>query len=85
MSGGAVLTLGGGARKGGGGMLGGSGPGGKKGGIFAGVESASDEECSEMTCLRGAQCETARPLTRSEQTPRPVEEAMQESSNPSVH
>lgn len=49
ISGGAALTLGGGGMKGGGGMLGG-GPGGKKGGILAGVESASDDECSDITC-----------------------------------
>ena len=50
MSGGALLTLGGGGRNGGGGMLGGRGPGGKNGGILAGVGSASEEECSEITC-----------------------------------
>lgn len=50
MSGGAVLTFGGGGRNGGGGMFGGSGPGGKKVGILAGVGSASDVECSEITC-----------------------------------
>lgn len=50
MRGGAVLTLGGGGRKGGGGIFGGSGPGGKKVGILAGVGSASDVECSEITC-----------------------------------
>lgn len=51
MSGGAVLTFGGGGRNGGGGMFGGSGPGGKKVGILAGVCSASDVECSEITCM----------------------------------
>lgn len=50
MSGGALLTLGGGGRNGGGGMFGGSGPGGKKAGILAGAGSASDVECSEITC-----------------------------------
>lgn len=49
MSGGAALTLGGGGRKGGGGIFGGSGPGGKKGGILAGVGSASD--CSAITWI----------------------------------
>lgn len=49
MSGGAVLTFGGGGRKGGGGMFGGIGPGGKKVGILAGAGSASDVECSEIT------------------------------------
>lgn len=48
MSGGAALTLGGGGRNGGGGMFGGSAPGGKKGGILAGVGSAS--VCSAITC-----------------------------------
>lgn len=50
MSGGAVLTFGGGGRNGGGGMFGGSGPGGKNVGILAGAGSASDVECSEITC-----------------------------------
>lgn len=50
MSGGAVLTFGGGGRNGGGGMFGGSGPGGKKAGIFAtGACSVSEVECSEIT------------------------------------
>ena len=62
MSGGAELTLGGGGRKGGGGMLGGRGPGGKKGGILAGV-SASEEECSDITCRTDqdvSECERVR-------------------------
>lgn len=50
MRGGAVLTFGGGGRKGGGGMFGGSGPGGKKVGILAAAGSASDVECSDITC-----------------------------------
>lgn len=50
ISGGAVLTFGGGGRNGGGGMFGGSDPGGKKVGILAAAGSASDVECSEITC-----------------------------------
>lgn len=53
MSGGAALTFGGGGRNGGGGMFGGSDPGGKNVGIFAAAGSASDVECSEITCNNG--------------------------------
>lgn len=59
MSGGAVLTFGGGGRKGGGGMFGGIGPGGKKVGILAAAGSVSDVECSEITC--GAAEQTGGP------------------------